>query len=746
VDAYMDNDPSKATKGEYSIQVDRRPLGATISGGSLISASTTRPLVLDGSGSIDPDYTGAADAPDADLKFRWSCTISDGDVDAECRAKDGSKLTLPETSVVMLMPDILSTLYQTDEHPYVFKVSVSKGSKAPSTFSMPVTLTEAAIPAVSVSASSGKQMPSGVVRINPSDQLVVFGECSVTHEDLAADLQVTWTFEPAIDQELLEVIPDLSITDSTRNGQTLVVGAGLDAFMPGSTYTVKFTCVDALGETSTSSLKLAVNAPPRGNPCSICRLEGTECALDQPKSGDAIFDTFRYSCDSWADADAPIQYKFAYSGVFDGKFSEVVFDWGTSPTIDLVLPPGEVFVKAKVRDGFGASTRWKEGGNIFVGTGGRRRRNLLEAADRFAEGETLLRDTLLLADYAKINQLAGALAMEVDTRVADNSDTASAATIKKEVLLEVLQSAVAAAIRTEGYVCESLSGATAISNNVNHISVKSIGHLSHVIEDLSTSEQAASLSSECAQNILLLVGSAFEAAHTTEECLATGLVNSAEQTHMREFLTKADTSFESVLRKVALDLLAGQSVKMQDSSDSASDFSYSVSKISPAGNLHGTLAPMEGSSDILAYQLPDVLKQDARVSSQSAVSILFGASAHPPAIEGINPISPVVSLSLADGAGVKLDVQQLTDPVTITIPLTTDSLCAAERRLWTGKGRCMYFDPQAQQYSADGCTTVQDSDTSVTCQCTHLTSFIVEVLIFDWFGIHIQLMYDCFHI
>ena len=119
----------------------------------------------------------------------------------------------------------------------------------------------------------------------------------------------------------------------------------------------------------------------------------------------------------------------------------------------------------------------------------------------------------------------------------------------------------------------------------------------------------------------------------------------------------------------------------------------------------------------------------------------FRASAHPPAIEGINPISPVVSLSLADGAGTKLDVQQLTDPVTITIPLITDSLCGAESRLWTGKGRCMYFDPETQQYSADGCTTVQDSDTSVTCKCTHLTSFVVEVLMPDWFGIAMHLTY-----
>ena len=38
--------------------------------------------------------------------------------------------------------------------------------------------------------------------------------------------------------------------------------------------------------------------------------------------------------------------------------------------------------------------------------------------------------------------------------------------------------------------------------------------------------------------------------------------------------------------------------------------------------------------------------------------------------------------------------------------------------------RCEYFDTVAQQYSTEGCETVQLVDGGLACQCTHLSEFL----------------------
>lgn len=53
------------------------------------------------------------------------------------------------------------------------------------------------------------------------------------------------------------------------------------------------------------SINLKTQAPPRGQPCTACKLSGTNCALDSDQqpitTGEPIFDTFRYHCLNWAD-------------------------------------------------------------------------------------------------------------------------------------------------------------------------------------------------------------------------------------------------------------------------------------------------------------------------------------------------------------------------------------------------------------------------------------------------------------
>lgn len=725
VQAFLDNDPSKSSSGTYTINVNRRPLVATISGGSKISASFSREFVLDGSGSLDPDFHGG---PDPGMQFSWSCMILDGDIANPCRTKPGANLELAGQSVVKISESMLAMLFPTAENPYIFTVSVSKASSTPVSFSMPVSLTEAAIPAVTIRAGSGKRTPSGVIRINPDDQVVLFGDCSVFREDLAHNFMLTWSFVPAISKEFYKVMSDPNVTKITERRQTLIVGAGTVAFMAGSSYLVEVRCTDSVGKSEVSTLSLSVNAPPRGDPCFVCRLAGTSCANDEPKQGKPIFDTFRYSCPSWADTDAPLQYQFMYTGTFDGEYTEVIFDWRTLPMVDLILPPGEISVLARVRDSFGGSTEWMDGGRVFVASAAAppRRRNLLETTEQWSQAEQTLRETLGLADYSKINQLVGALAMQINTQVANADDSTEMALFKKETLLQLLRTAVISAIKTEGFVCESLSVGQALSSNIDHISVNSVLHLANIIGDLSASESALTLSSDCAHSMLKLMSSALEATSGNSTCTLEGVVNSDQQRHMPPFLNSMEASLEHMLRKSSTPLFVGQKMALQSPSGST-NFSYSVSRMSPAGNIDGTLAPLGGTQLEFSYNIPEEVRQDTRLSSQSSISVLFGTLAHPPAVAGINPISASVTLSLGDNNGNTMDMSDLSHPVNITIPISGDGLCVGEKHRWSGLGRCLYYDTATGLYSSNGCTTHQTSEESVTCMCSHLTSFVVEV-------------------
>jgi len=202
VNAYMDNDPSKSSAGTFSVQVKKRNLVASIRGGAAISASTMRDLVLDASDSIDPDFAGESGQAD-DLHFAWTCSITeDGEVFNPCRTKAGAQLHLGAQAIVTLGSNDLSAMYPTAEYPYLFKVKVFKGSMMSQSFTMPVTLTEVAIPAVSIRSDSGERLLDGGIKVNAQDQLVVHGSCSVMSSGAEGEgMKLTWKFSPDLRTE-----------------------------------------------------------------------------------------------------------------------------------------------------------------------------------------------------------------------------------------------------------------------------------------------------------------------------------------------------------------------------------------------------------------------------------------------------------------------------------------------------------------------------------------------------------------
>lgn len=393
---------------------------------------------------------------------------------------------------------------------------------------------------------------------------------------------------------------------------------------------------------------------------------------------------------TWSDKiksqDGGLQYQFAYSGVFDGELSEVQFDWGTSPSLDLILPPGTIKVKSRVKDGFGGTTPWMPGGDLTVQETTRRRmlRRVLAVEDqRWHDAQNLLLETLDLEDSGKTNQLSSALAIEVNDRFVNGRDDNPTAMQKKDILLQSLRTAATAAVKTEGYVCETLSATNAVSSNVGHISSSSVTSLSDIISSLMSSDSMDFLQYTCIVDALTLQSVPLRANFNNQTCTSSGRIDNAADGHMKSFLDKMDLSLDEILSKSSSNLLAGQQVPLQ--SANSSDFGYLVKKVVPNNNaMKGDLASGTGAS----FSIPPNV---AHASALDAVSVLFGKSRRPPAINRTNPISDILTLTLAHPNGTKLDVHGLSDPINITMTVDEGHLCPAEIGLATGI-RCLYWN------------------------------------------------------
>ena len=165
----MQSDPSISSRGTYSITVDSLPLSARVSGATQVS--NLESFVLDGSTSKDLDL--ADGLADEGLSFSWRCTLIDGKTTDVCRDNTGGELALTNTPSITVAA---GKLLATGTNPYVFTLTVSKGSKAPSAFSVPVTVLNRFVPKVTITIMSIHRVKSdGSTQINAGDKLILEG-------------------------------------------------------------------------------------------------------------------------------------------------------------------------------------------------------------------------------------------------------------------------------------------------------------------------------------------------------------------------------------------------------------------------------------------------------------------------------------------------------------------------------------------------------------------------------------------
>ncbi len=645
-------------------------------------------FVLDGSKSKDLDLDDSLS--DQGLEFSWRCTLlNDGRMDV-CRDEKGAELSLGQTATLTV---VAGTLLPTATHPYFFTLMVSKGTRIPSTFSVPVTVLNRYVPEVTISVKSDHRVKAdGSTQINAGDKLILGSAC----QDASS---LTWSILPAVD------VSDASMLPMGFSAVSFVIKEGASVLMPGVIYSISLKCTTR-GSSATARLDLEVNSPPQGGICQSClAAEGNGCS----KTGSAIIDTFVISCSRFADADAPLGYEFGYK-VGDGP--EIWFVKTSWPSNELRLPSGTIQTLARVVDSAGAATAvWTD--TISVGTS---RRRLFADID-FNAAVDLVTAKMQTQDASSVNQLSTTIAVEVAR--ANPTD----AKVIIQALMQKLSAAQQFAVVNKEYLCESLQACWAVSETLAIQTPSSLQEAIRLISMLNTGlmQQGGGepLNQACSALALDIAATAlkYQKTHGTDfgktsmsqmsygvEATMARLSGSLAQSETLYLASRTGITSHTLQRKSITDLSASDLFVTSSSSSSRRLSTPAVTARLPVG--FATAISAEATAPVVAY---------------------LSISDYVPAMEHTHTaVSPLLDFTIFNPDMTKRQVQNVASGIVITLPVDYTSAMSAEQKTnRRARLRCVYWDTVLLSYSDKGCSLTSTSESTATCSCNHLTQITV---------------------
>jgi hypothetical protein len=653
-----------------------------------MQVSNLADFALDGSKSKDLDLDDSL--PSQGLEFSWRCSLLNDDRMDVCRDEKGDELALGQTATLTV---VAGTLLPTTTHPYIFTLMVSKGTRIPSTFSVPVTVLNRHVPEVTISVKSDHRVKAdGSTQINAGDKLILGSACQRSSS-------LTWSILPAVD------VSDASIFSMGFSAVSFVIKEGASVLIPGVIYSISLKCT-TLGSSATARLDLEVNSPPQGGTCQSClTAEGNGCS----KTGSALIDTFVISCSRFADADAPLRYEFGYK-VRDGP--EIWFLKTSWPSQELRLPSGTIQTLARVVDSAGAATAvWTD--TLSVGTS---RRRLFADIDLNAAVD-IVTAKLQTQDASGVNQLSTTIAVEVGR--AKPADA-------KVIILALMQKLIAAqqfAVVNKEYFCESLQACWAVSETLAFQTPSSLQEAIRLISLLNTglTQQGGGepLHQACSALALDIAATAlkYQKTHITDfgktsmsqmsygiEATMARLAGSLAQSETLYLMSRTGTTSHTMQRKSITDLSASDLFVTSSSSSSRLSSEPAVTARLPVG-------------------FATAISADATVPLVAYLSI----SDYVPAIEQTHTaVSPLLDFTLFNPDMTKRQVQNVASGIVITLPVHYTSAMSAEQRTnRRARLRCVYWDTVLLSYSDKGCSLTSTSESTATCSCNHLTQITV---------------------
>jgi len=350
------------------------------------------------------------------------------------------------------------------------------------------------------------------------------------------------------------------------------------------------------------------------------------------------------------------------------------------------------------------------------------RRKILQAqgeSEAWNPTANLLQEILDTENYAAINQLAGAITMEVDQLFANGLDTPEGSAGKKLVILKTLEIAMMKAVKNEGYVCEILGVSQVLAANSQLIIPESIKVLANIVKTVTSVGSVNRLSLYCTQSAIRIFSQSLTAS-SQQTC-----GGQTPDSILTYFLNNLEESMTQLMLKTTSSLVTGQTQELTPhQTDSFTTQQVSRSTVAEQIGIKKFMTAAAGRLGLqVSYQLPANILNDVQALRQSSdLTVQFGTFHHAPRVNGVQPISPIVSLSLANDAG-KISITDLTDPIEITIPIVNQAAVCGRDQTAEPVVACMYWADG--EYKSHGCETQKIDATRVKCLCKHLTSFVV---------------------
>ncbi|XP_069510961.1 polycystin-1-like [Ambystoma mexicanum] len=315
------------------LRVLHSELVPVIQGGSHRSWSAELDLLMDGSGSYDPDSELAKDA--APLEYHWNWETKN--VSALCAhhtfpPKTGTNITIPSTMLCVGAT-------------YVFTLTVKKEGRQPASTTQTVWIQSGAVLPVVLECRSCSVMSS--YKVSRSVHVTLSAQC----EDCHNATQYKWTAQSSSGQPLTLDNVTTSTGDANRD---LVIRQGV--LQDGINYTFTVAVFQPGSHLwGGSSITLTTNNPPSKGSCGF-----------YPEKNIFLLETMvSYNCSGWTDEDGSLGqviYTLLAETCSLGQCQRFCLYRGTKSSVSTLLPAGNstahstVTVYLEVEDLQGAKT------------------------------------------------------------------------------------------------------------------------------------------------------------------------------------------------------------------------------------------------------------------------------------------------------------------------------------------------------------------------------------------------------
>jgi hypothetical protein len=667
-----------------AVVVPRATLVASMAGGNRtvsIAVSSSQALLLDATGSYDPDVVLAAGGSNSDLRYTWACLRPSSF--RACSVGSG----LPVSTSTFSVPT--SYFPSTDIwEPYVFYVIVSsaKDGRSAQSNGILIKAVSADVPTASINIIvSGKGTKWKSILPSDSVQLSAVTSKVVTY---------AWTCTSG----------NLNIASTTSSVLSIVA----NSLSAGTYYSFSLTVCSGTVCT-VSSVSFSVNQIPYGG----------NCTLEGPTVGVALQSKYIVTCSGWLDSPSNYPLTYGLQQVSTGSTVSTMVLQGQQigNSFSAMLPAGSpVLLRAVVQDANGGQSFVPFSANVTNPS----LSSLFAVQTAMSSAMSVASTAFSLGDLNAMSQVVSSVTQMLS--VAANESNSNA-TEGRAMRTTMRTSLVVAMANMTDLMSSSLLASPSMLNQF----VGQMHAISSVPSEMSADAcVAASTMMASVAQAALSKSSSETLSSVTAEYMMSSMSNMMSAmmpginsigTPAQQLQVAAQTS--SMIQSVGRGVLIGSEDVQKVIS--TPQLTVVATRTSVSQLISSETQIMSDDHSGFGASLPPTLLLESNIAAAGSIdavcsSLSFDAYAF--AENSSHSVSPLVSLSLYSSSHSigqsALDISGLKTPILITIP---------HAPIGNMTTTCRFWDEVNQVWSTNGSTAVLMTSNTTVCACSHLTTF-----------------------